>query len=88
MIAHPSPPRSRQHVIVAAESGFLYWVSIQDFEIAYAKDTETKGVFAAAFTPDYSSFVCADLSSTLVHAQVPPYGCQIMGGRIRRTKKQ
>lgn len=61
---------SRQHVIVAAESGFLYWVSIQDFEIAYAKDTETKGVFAAAFTPDYSSFVCADLSSTLVHAQV------------------
>ena len=56
-------------MIVAAESGFLYWVSIADFEIAYAKDTETKGVFAATFTPDYSSFVFADLSSTLVHAQ-------------------
>jgi WD40 repeat protein len=58
---------SRKYIIVAAESGFLYWVSLEDFEIAYAKDTETKGIFTATFAPDYLSFVSADLSSTLMH---------------------
>jgi len=59
---------ARNHIIVASETGFLYWINTTSFEVDYAKDLGTKGVYAAVFAPDYGTFVCADLSGSLFHA--------------------
>jgi hypothetical protein len=50
------------------QTGFLYWINTTSYEVDYAKDLGTKGVYAAVFAPDYGTFVCADLSGSLFHA--------------------
>ncbi len=54
--------------VMVFQTGFLYWINTTSFEVDYAKDLGTKGVYAAVFAPDYGTFVCADLSGSLFHA--------------------
>ena len=56
---------TKTHLIVAADTGSLYWFSLQTFELNYIKDTEGKGLYAGSFLPNYHSIIAADLGGAL-----------------------